>query len=52
MSATVTLPVCLRVGDGEEIQVGWIEADSAEEMLAEMPAFLRALSDGFEQVKT
>lgn len=52
MNTTVTLPVYLRVGDGEEYKVGWIEADSAEEMLAEMPAFLRALAAGFEQVKT
>ena len=50
MSATVVLPVYLRVGaDGEEIRVGSITADSAEEARVAMAAFLRGAADEIDR---
>lgn len=45
----VTLPVFLRIGDGEECRVGEISADSAAEMQRGVPEFLFDLAAAFEQ---
>lgn len=49
MTNTVALPVFLRAGDGEEVQVGTIEAASVAEAQAGIPDFLRAAADAVEQ---
>lgn len=48
LCATVTMPVYFRVGDGEECNVGSIEADSAKEALQGMAGFLRAAAEAIE----
>lgn len=51
MSARVSLPVYLRVGDGQgerEIEVGVIEGFSAREAQGALPRLLRELADGFD----
>lgn len=49
MAGMVQLPVYFRVGDGEEICAGTIEADSAEDAQASMADFLRAAADEIER---
>lgn len=48
--STVTLPVYLRVGDGEEHQVGTITADTATGMQLESADLLRAVADEIERL--
>lgn len=49
MTATVSMPVFLRVGDGEELPVGTVEADSAAELQRSVVDLLRAAADAFEE---
>ncbi|MFI8988662.1 hypothetical protein ACIG63_27240 [Streptomyces antimycoticus] len=50
MAASVTLPVFIRVGDGEEVQIGTITADSANEMQAAQADLLRAVAGEIESL--
>lgn len=50
MAASVTLPVFIRVGDGEEVQIGTITADSAQGMQAAQSDLLRAAASEIESL--
>jgi hypothetical protein len=45
------MPIYIRVGDGGEVHVGEVEADSSADMTAGVAEFFRAVADAIERAQ-